>query len=238
MTERVDRILDTAAALLVRHGYRRVTIEDVARESGIGKGTVYLHARTKDQLFLAVLVRAQRRVVDAVADRMDADPRAVLPGPMLRGIYDDLAADPVTRALYLADGEILGHLAHVVAGRLDGLRERRDTVLVEQLTLLREARCLRTDLTVDEQRYVLSAVGAGFFFVDPIADLPLDHTARSGLLEQVLAAALQEPDPPAAALAAVAPVVAAGYRSLLDLVDHEAHLEARRPGSSAERSTR
>jgi Bacterial regulatory proteins, tetR family len=36
---REERILDAAAALLVRWGFRKTTIDDVAREAGVGKGT-------------------------------------------------------------------------------------------------------------------------------------------------------------------------------------------------------
>ena len=54
---RVERVLDSATELLVRWGYQRVTIEDVAKHAGIGKGTVYLHFRTKDALFLTVLLQ-------------------------------------------------------------------------------------------------------------------------------------------------------------------------------------
>jgi AcrR family transcriptional regulator len=42
-SDRADRILDAAGDLLLRLGYRKVTIEDVAQRAGIGKGTVYLH---------------------------------------------------------------------------------------------------------------------------------------------------------------------------------------------------
>ena len=41
--ERAGRILDAAAELLLRWGYKRVSIEEIARHAGIGKGTVYLH---------------------------------------------------------------------------------------------------------------------------------------------------------------------------------------------------
>jgi hypothetical protein len=36
---RADRILDAAGSLLLRHGYRKVNVEDIARQAGIGKGT-------------------------------------------------------------------------------------------------------------------------------------------------------------------------------------------------------
>ncbi len=58
---RSQLVLDSAAELLVRWGYRRVTIDDVTAHAGIGKGTVYLHLRTKDALFLTVLLRATTR---------------------------------------------------------------------------------------------------------------------------------------------------------------------------------
>ncbi|MGH3566828.1 MAG: helix-turn-helix domain-containing protein [Pseudonocardia sp.] len=44
--EREERLLDVATDLLVRWGYQRVTVDAVARQAGIGKGTVYLHFRT------------------------------------------------------------------------------------------------------------------------------------------------------------------------------------------------
>ena len=69
-----------AAELLVRWGYQRVTIDEVARHAGIGKGTVYLHFRTKDALFLTVLLRAQRRLSAGWRDRMEADPAVVAAG--------------------------------------------------------------------------------------------------------------------------------------------------------------
>ena len=40
---REERLLDVATTLLVRWGYRKTTIDDVAREAGVGKGTIYLH---------------------------------------------------------------------------------------------------------------------------------------------------------------------------------------------------
>lgn len=219
--ERLERVLDTAAELLVRHGYGRVTVEDVARAAGVGKGTVYLHVRTKEELFLAVLLRSHRHITTRLADRMEADPAAVLPGPMMRGIYLDLAADPVTRALYLGDEEVLGRLAHEAADVLGELGKRRDAVVTGHLERLRDAGCLRTDLGVAEQRHVLTAVASGFYFVDAQPLGAPDAEARAALLEHALAAALQEPDPPSGALAAVAQDVAREYRGLIEHADHE-----------------
>ncbi len=46
---REERLLDVATTLLVRWGYRKTTIDDVAREAGVGKGTIYLHWKDKNE---------------------------------------------------------------------------------------------------------------------------------------------------------------------------------------------
>src|SRR5215470_14649379 len=72
--QREERILDAAAALLVRWGYRKTTIDDVAREAGVGKGTIYLHWKDKNELFRSALVRQQERFSEDAKQRIAADP--------------------------------------------------------------------------------------------------------------------------------------------------------------------
>jgi AcrR family transcriptional regulator len=56
-SDKRGRILSAALGLFVRHGIRRTSIDDVAREAGIAKGTVYLYFDSKDALFDAVAER-------------------------------------------------------------------------------------------------------------------------------------------------------------------------------------
>ena len=63
--ERVDTrtaILDAADRLLAEYGYKKMTMEDVAREAGIGKGTTYLYFRSKEELALSCADRVTSRV--------------------------------------------------------------------------------------------------------------------------------------------------------------------------------
>jgi AcrR family transcriptional regulator len=48
-----DLILDAADRLLARYGYKKMTMDDIAQEVGIGKGTIYLHFRSKEEIALA-----------------------------------------------------------------------------------------------------------------------------------------------------------------------------------------
>lgn len=51
------RILDAAQALFWRYGVKRTSIDDVAQEAGVAKGTVYLYFDSKETLFFEVAER-------------------------------------------------------------------------------------------------------------------------------------------------------------------------------------
>ena len=58
-----SRILDAADRLLAREGFRRMTVETVAREAGIAKGSVYLHFDSKEDVALSCIDRMAAGVV-------------------------------------------------------------------------------------------------------------------------------------------------------------------------------
>lgn len=59
---RVDQIADAALRLFARYGYKRSSMDDIAREAGLAKATLYLHFKGKDDVFRAMLDLLGRRV--------------------------------------------------------------------------------------------------------------------------------------------------------------------------------
>ncbi len=58
-----DLILDAVDVLLAKYGYKKMTMDDVARQVGIGKGTIYLHFPGKEELILSHIDRIADRIV-------------------------------------------------------------------------------------------------------------------------------------------------------------------------------
>ena len=52
---RVREILDAACRVVARHGFQGATVERVAEEANIAKGTIYLYFQNKDGLFTAAV---------------------------------------------------------------------------------------------------------------------------------------------------------------------------------------
>jgi AcrR family transcriptional regulator len=57
-----DAILDATDRLLARYGYKKMTIDDLAREVGIGKGSIYLHFSSKEEIALSHIDRMIERL--------------------------------------------------------------------------------------------------------------------------------------------------------------------------------
>ena len=63
-----DAILEATDRLLARFGYKKMTIDDLAREVGIGKGSVYLHFESKEEIALSHVDRIVERVKTRLHD--------------------------------------------------------------------------------------------------------------------------------------------------------------------------
>jgi AcrR family transcriptional regulator len=156
--QREERILDAAAALLVRWGYRKTTIDDVAREAGVGKGTIYLHWKDKNALFLAATLRAQQQVGVEVMRRIAADPEG---GRFHRlwthGMMGALT-NPLMAALMKGNAEMFQGLAGAFdPGMLRQLTGDYEAYIVQ----LQQAGLIRADIPASVISFVTSALKVG-----------------------------------------------------------------------------
>ena len=73
-SDKREKLLHAATALIHRHGYDQTSLADIAEESGVPLGNVYYYFKTKDEIGSAVIqqhysqMRALLRDCDAPAD--------------------------------------------------------------------------------------------------------------------------------------------------------------------------
>ena len=73
---RRDAIIDSATTVFLRYGFKKTSMDDLARAAGLSRQGLYLHFKTKDELFKAAVVRltsAERDKQRAALGRTDLD---------------------------------------------------------------------------------------------------------------------------------------------------------------------
>ena len=74
---RREQLVEAALRLFRRYGFRKTTVEEIAAEAGVGKGSVYLEFRSKEEIFFALVEEHERAILAEV--RQVADSRRKLP---------------------------------------------------------------------------------------------------------------------------------------------------------------
>jgi AcrR family transcriptional regulator len=59
-----DRILASAEDLFWRYGIKKVTVDEIALAADVGKGTVYLHFDSKEEIAVAIIGKYKTAVLD------------------------------------------------------------------------------------------------------------------------------------------------------------------------------
>ncbi len=152
---REERILDAATTLLVRWGYRKTTIDDVAHEAGVGKGTIYLHWKDKNDLFRAAIWRERQRYSEELQRRIAADPEGgLLHRITVHGLLAALS-NPLMAAIIRGKSDIFnGFLGASDTGFLNQLVGDSDAYFDQ----LQHAGLIRTDIPASIITYLLTAL--------------------------------------------------------------------------------
>ena len=201
MTARTDRetkILDVAGDMLLRHGYRRVTIDDVAGAAGIGKGTVYLHWKTREELFGAVFAREIRGAIADMVTALRADPAVVLLHRFAAEFFLTILRRPLLYGMVIGDVQMWGKLLGSEAG-YDG--DRHNIVMASYVDVLAARGLVRTDLATPELTYAFQSVFEGFIYAERGVGLPGTRDERARLLSITVESAFSRLGTPDAALA-------------------------------------
>ncbi len=164
--ERAERILDAAAELVIRWGYSKTTIDDIARKAGVAKGTIYLHWKTREDLFQALMERDELLLLDDIKQLVATDPEAGTLHSMMRNTMLATMKRPLMKALFLSDTDLLGQWARRESS--GAIYEQRMAEYQKYFESLRNRGLVRTDIPAMKQSYMISAIVTGFLVVGPL----------------------------------------------------------------------
>ncbi len=75
-----ERIIEAAEQRLWHYGFKKTTMDEIASDAGVGKGTVYLHFQSKEDVALAIMAKFKEHSLQKIA-----------------GIAHDKTKDPVSK---------------------------------------------------------------------------------------------------------------------------------------------
>ncbi len=163
------RILEAAAGLLARWGYRKTTVDDVARTAGVGKGTIYLHWPDKTALFRAAIWHASEKATATMVRRMADDPEG---GHFYRLWTHGMVAvysDPLLAA-------IMSGRADILRGLVDSLEPGTTAELFgnseTQIERLQAAGLIRDDVAPSVIAFMITSLKLGIIDAAALTPAP------------------------------------------------------------------
>jgi AcrR family transcriptional regulator len=224
-SRKAARILDSARGLVLDHGAAKVTVAEITRAAGVGKGTVYLYWPTKEDLILGLFARDVLTGIEQIIERITAEPATVLPRRLAVLLMRSTMRLPLARRLQGGDLAQLRLLAREAGDRELFERTRPSAMCNAVMPILRRHGLIRDDRPLDVQAYTMHAVLSGFFAtMDDLATAPLSVDDPEEALARAVSLLFEPATAPGdAAVAAAAGETAAVFHevrdALLGLID-------------------
>lgn len=162
--EREARILDAAAELIQRWGYKKTTIEDISQRAEVGKGTIYLHWKTREELFIALLLRERLRAINEAEQQLTNDPEGATLHTAVKYFTLAVLTNPLLRTAIQQDNAVWSELMRTKFVLADTAQRMATARL--GLERLREQGRVRDDESLDDQVAMLGAISTGFMVLN------------------------------------------------------------------------
>src|SRR5689334_5481548 len=107
--ERQQQILSAAASVIIRLGYDKTTMRDIADEAGVSRGTVYLYFKGKEELFEALVYSEWMQYAQTWLESIEADPRGGTVGGFYRAVFRAMNSRPLIASMMRRDRRVIGN---------------------------------------------------------------------------------------------------------------------------------
>jgi AcrR family transcriptional regulator len=172
-----QRILDAALKLMAQHGYKRMSMDQVAAEAGVTKPTIYRRWKNKEELAVAALAVYRQRALPVDTGETRADLIA-----QLRHFKTGLER-PFGMAMI---GTVLAE-EHDTPHLLGQFREQIVKPRREALRRILERARLNGELRADADLNLVTNLLIGAYYAQYLAGLPFARNWADHVVDEVLA---------------------------------------------------
>jgi AcrR family transcriptional regulator len=177
--EREQAILDATAQLLLRHGYNKTTMSDVAEAVGLNRALIYPHFKSKDELVEALIIRELERYGDRWSQALEADPLGGSMASLYRGMVPTLEQLPLMAAILTRDEQTFGKYLRKPGNILASLATTITTR--DALQAMQELGAVRQDVNITAMAFIMDALTpATLEILSPQGEAFAGDSARPG----------------------------------------------------------
>ncbi|HET8845806.1 MAG TPA: helix-turn-helix domain-containing protein [Ktedonobacteraceae bacterium] len=151
--ERERIILDAATEVILRHGYNKTTMSDVADAAGLHRGLIYLHFKSKDDLLEALIIRELNTYGETWSSYLQADPLGGTVASVYRSMLHAIKPLPLMAAILTRDEQTFGKYLR----KPDNLFTYLSTGALTRdfLRIMQEAGAVRQDADVVAMAFIM-----------------------------------------------------------------------------------
>lgn len=157
--ERQEQILRAAAAVIIRQGYDKTTMSDIADEAGVSRGTVYLYFKGKEELFDALLYWEWMQYTRTWLDAIESEPHISTIGGYYRVVLRAINSHPLIASMMRRDRRVLGNYLRR-PGNLFAWVES-SSITVDFIRTLQSVGAVRQDLDPEVTAHLLETLSYG-----------------------------------------------------------------------------
>jgi len=159
---RAEKIIEAADELFARYGFERTSLDDIARHANIGKGSIYLEFRTKEEMLFLILERYAQTMQDNLRAKLNSG--ATSPLAILREVYiEDIVGcyDRVTRDIHTP--ETLLHTSIAMKKHFAEFFLTRRSLLLQLLVKAAKAGEIKREKATEEMALALMMATSSLF---------------------------------------------------------------------------
>lgn len=179
-TAREQHILNAAAELIIRQGYDKTTMGDIAQAAGVSRGVVYLHFDNKDRLFEALIYHETLQYAGAWLDYIENDPRGGTIGGIYRAVLHAISSRPLMQAMMRRDRHTFGNYLRKPGNLFAGMQG--SSIWPNTLQAMQAAGAVRDDVDPVVMAHIMDVMSYGMVSISDIRN-PDDMPPYEVLME-------------------------------------------------------